>query len=478
TLELTVENKGQVAAPFPLVVQRDTQVLQTHWIDGFTGRKTIELPLAERATHVHIDPDHTTLDLYRHDNLMRTRGILRKARPLRPSLLWHLESDEYAFVNWVPVLSWDRYDGLMPGLGLYNAIDPPRPYEWQLVPQWSVRQHELVGMARLQRHWWWRSGPVRQLTLGWSGRTYHYFENAAWQYTLRYARQGLFLRLAFRQKPPTSLFRHQLDAAWTWIHEEQARFDTLGNFTGKAWARRPVARLVWTGSNRRPINPWSLQLGLEGSRLDYFQQTHRYVRLWLEGRFAYTYASKRHLAARLFVGTFLHNTAAQRGFILPGAWNLTAQGFNDYAYDRFFADRWADSGLWSRQIAMAEGGMKVALGPAYLQGQSNRLVVALNLEADLPKKLPLGLAIKPYFDLGYYEGAGIFQPDDWRDNLWWQGGLMLDMLGKQLKLYLPLINSDNLEMLYDQSGRSTVWSRLVWTVPFETYDPWRLREEF
>ncbi len=474
-LELTIANRGRVAAPFPLALYRDTTLLQTHWFDGFTGRQTLTLPLAAGATRVVLDPDHATLDLYRHDNAMRISGLLRKARPLRPVLLWQLESDKYGLVNALPVLSWDRYDGLMPGLLLYNNIVPHRRWEWQLVPQWSVRQGELVGMARLQRHWWWRSGPVRQLTLGWSGRTYHYFDNPAWSYTLRYARQGVFLRLAFRQMQPTS-FRHQLEASWRWIHEEQARFDTLGSFTGKELAQRPVARLLWKGRNERPVNPWQMQAGLEGSRLDYFGQQHRYVRLWLEGRFAYTYDSGRHISARFFVGGFLHNTAARRGFILPGAWNLTAQGFNDYAYDRFFAGRYEGDGIWLRQIALAEGGMKVALGPAYLQGQSNRLVVALNLEADLPKDLPLGLGLKPYFDIGYFEGAGIFQPDDWRDNLWWQGGVALNLFGKQLRLFLPLVNSDNLEFLYDQSGRSRLWSRLVWTVPFESYDPWRIRE--
>ncbi len=476
TLELTLVNKGRVAAPFPLGLYRDTTALQLHWLDGFTGRKTVALPLAAEATRLVIDPDYSTLDLYRHDNAMRIRGLWRKARPLRLVPLWQLESDEHVLINWIPALSWARYDGLMPGLLLYNSLLPHRKWEWQLVPQWSLRQRTLAGMGRLQRHLWWRSGPLRALTVGWTGRTYHFLENAAFDYALRYGRHGPFVQFTFRQKTPYAA-RHRLEASWTWLHAEQARFDTLGNFLGTGWQRRPLARVVWHSWMKRAINPWSLQLGLEGSRLDYYGQRHSYLRLWLEGRYAYTYASQRHLSLRFFAGAFPHNTAARRGFILPGAWNLTAQGFNDYAFDRLFAGRYEGQGVWSRQIALAEGGMKVALGPAYLQGQSNRLVWALNVEADLPRDLPLRLQLKPYFDMGYYEGAGIFQSDNWRDNLWWQGGVALYLLGEQLRLFLPLINSDNLRMLYDHSGRSSIWSRLVWAVPFEQYDPWQWRAE-
>lgn|GEM_PF-4074849 len=74
---------------------RDTAVLYVKWFDGFTGRPTYTLPFVPSATHVVIDPHYQTLDLYVHNNTMRTRGVLKKLESLRPKLLAGFESNRH-----------------------------------------------------------------------------------------------------------------------------------------------------------------------------------------------------------------------------------------------------------------------------------------------------------------------------------------------------------------------------------------------
>lgn len=65
-------------------------------------------------------------------------------------------------------------------------------------------------------------------------------------------------------------------------------------------------------------------------------------------------------------------------------------------------------------------------------------MLALNLKADLPLRLPLGLPIKPYFDLGYFDDAtslGKDRPSN--EQLLWSGGLMFQFFNSGLEVYFP-----------------------------------------
>jgi len=369
------------------------------------------------------------------------------------------------------VLSANVVDGITPGVLWYNALVPWRKWEWQLLSQWSMKRNTPIGVAQLVRHWSWPTGMWQQLSLSGSVRTYHFRADDQLQYVLRYARYGLQLRARFRTHPQ-SLFVHRATATFWRLSEQAPTLDSTGAYMGKQWQRRPLWRVEWY-TQRATLNSWSVEVGLEGSRLRYLGAEHRYGRMWAAMQYSYTYAPWRSIDLRFFIGGFFKNTAAGGGFLLPGAWNLSVQGFNDYGYEQLFVGRWQVQGIWSRQIALTEGAMKTALGPAYLQGRSNGLLWSLNLVAALPKDLPAGIVLKPWFDVGYYQRVGLFASDAWRDNLWWQGGVSL--FDATLKVYLPLINAPRLEALYDQDGRQALWARISWALSLQHHDPWYAR---
>ncbi|MBK6619416.1 MAG: hypothetical protein IPG32_00510 [Saprospirales bacterium] len=61
------------------------------------------------------------------------------------------------------------------------------------------------------------------------------------------------------------------------------------------------------------------------------------------------------------MGYHLVNTIRDAGFIGPGAFNLTGQGYrghDDYKYDEFYFGRNDNSGPFARQVTLRDGGLK------------------------------------------------------------------------------------------------------------------------
>jgi hypothetical protein len=106
--------------------------------------------------------------------------------------------------------------------------------------------------------------------------------------------------------------------------------------------------------------------------------------------------------------------------------------------------------------------MKIILPSGYETGigYSNSFIGALNLKFDAPIDLPLGLNLRPYLDLGYYDDtrpSGVRPtyktPDGeerFSDSYLISGGLSLE-IGDYFGVYIPLYFSGS---EFDQNGLS------------------------
>jgi len=183
------------------------------------------------------------------------------------------------------------------------------------------------------------------------------------------------------------------------------------------------------------------------------------------------YHPKRRLSARLFAGYFLVNSRRNAGTVSDnlarGSFALNPQGFNDYRFDQLFFGRSDNQGIWAQQVSQNEGGFKNAFGAPYRTqiGNSNNFILALNLRADLPFRLPLGLPIKPWFDLGYYDDATpAGQNLLLRDQLLWSGGLMLSVLDGRFEVYFPLVQAKPLRDVYADYANGNYARRITWSI--------------
>lgn len=483
--ELTLCNRGEIAGPVPVVGLRPDGA-DTVWYEGFKGCQQVSFPAGNFEQFI-IDPAHVTLDIYRKNNHYRPHKLLPRMEPLKLRLAGVLEDSRYTTLNFFPLLGANAYDGAMFGLLYHNGMIPARHFNIRLAGFYGRRSGYTPYMASVEYRHFPKNGKWQELALGVSTKSFskNFLDNlrtvdGTTSVYQQYRRLMPYLRAEWKRSPTSTLSQTFLLRSLA-IANENIRFEqdsTGAHFTGSTFETQWIHELAWSLGNERALNPWRLTVSVEQSQFDdSFGQRQHYVRTSLEWLSAYTYDQNRKLNFRLFVGAFAYNSLRNRGFIGPSAFNLTAQGFNDYHYDEFFFGRSKFEGLLSQQISQREGGMKVALGSTFSEGRSNDFIVAINLWSDLPQDLPGKLPIRPYFDIGYYSdkrpiSAGL----NFADQLWWQGGFSLGNRQGTLALYFPVVSSRNVNDLYDGSGRNTFWKRIVFTLDLRVLNPWHLVE--
>lgn len=437
SLFLHLKNKGEIDAPFFIGANKMEESINGRWVEGFYGKKVVSFPVADYEKIV-IDPDRRLLDINRKNNSVFPGRIFPKKGPLKISPLPQIEDDKRTQLFLSPLYGWNQYDGHQPGLALYNQTFPAKKLEYQLAPLWGTKSGNLGGLACLTYHIRPRT-KVKDIALGMDYKGFSFFENEALDYRLGYRRWMPSAKMEIIPDLSTGL-THRLQWRSIYLEQEEAIFMD-GIFFEKKWTSNWIHELSYELSNEQQLHPFTLSLALEQQSYRLFGQMENAVKASFTFNKQWAYQENRAVDLRFFFGMFLQNTRRKAGLILPNAFNLISQGYNDYRYDELYFGRNENDGILSQQISERDGGFKTPIGAGFPLGRSNNLIVSLNLKADLP----FSSIFRPFLDIGYFDNTlpgG--QNASFNDQLLYSGGLAVELWETRLGIYLPFFNSQNL----------------------------------
>jgi len=471
--KVTITNKGDIAGPFTLSGSKNGKIVQSQWYEGFEGEQSVDFPEGD-YDEIVIDAERITLDVNRKNNHIKTAGVFRKIEPLKLSFISAPENDKQTHLFWSPVFAWNNYDKFMLGLGFHNYGFPFKKFQFLAAPLYSFATKDIIGVADLQWHLYPKTTALQRVTLGLSGRMFHFDRNFQDGYYLKYARLVPSINFELGKKQASNFYQN-IQWRTIWLNTQFSQRDDEGKYVGTNWDENFIHELNYLGENRRKLNPFSLNVILEQQSYNDIRGKQNYLKASLEWKSSFTYAEDKNFDVRIFGGAFLDNTRRKAGNVALGAFNLTSQGLNDYRFDDYYFGRRETEGIRSQQVTIREGGMKNVIGSGFSLGRSNNYIVALNFKTDLPMRLPLNLPLKPYFDIGYFDNA---QPtgeeDTIKDQLLWSGGIMLEAIDDVFAIYFPLINSKNIQDRYKERGNYQ--TRITFTINLRKLNPVRLLE--
>jgi hypothetical protein len=465
--EISVKQKGDLVAPFPVTALKDGKPVQTTWFQP--GEKVVFQNV--EADAFCIDYEHVTLDVHRQNNLMRTQGFLPGLEPIQLKWLNVFQNPTRSTLGILPWVGWNNYDKTMLGLLLYNAPVPFRHLQYYIAPGYGTASGALTGLADV-RYKFFPGGVFPKITVGVSAKTFHYNYNAGFDYREKMMRLVPQIRLELADNSLS--FRHFVNFRTIFLDLEEGQFDASG-FTGKTQVKTTIFETRYEARQKRSPNPWEFKATVENSSnyRSIFGEKAPYVRGSLEWRQEFYYQPKRRISARFFAGTFLKNAQRNRP-VEPNAFTLNPQGFNDYKFDQVFFARNALSGVFSRQVTQTDGGFKGAFGAPFasLTGNSNNYLLAMNLKADLPQRLPFGIHIRPYFDLGYFDDATLIGQDRPRsEQLLWSGGFALEFFKGAFEFYLPVVSAKPLKDRYAEQRDGNYLRNISWSIRIPVREP-------
>jgi hypothetical protein len=466
--ELNIQNKGDLDAPFTITAYRKgEEVFQQWYPEGTSGAVQTEVPEADAFT---IDAGFLTQDVCRKNNTRRTRGLFPGFEPIKIKNLAFFENGSKSTLGVLPWVGWNRYDNTQVGLVLYNPPLPGGRFQYFLAPGYGMGSRRLTGLADI-RYSFYPGGLLQKITAGLSAKTFTYRDYKTLGFQASFYRIVPELRLELRDRSLS--FRHWINLRLLQGNTEGPAFDTTFVLEGKKWRANNYFEVRYELTQKKQPNPYKLTLAIEHQ----LASAPGYWRGTLEWRQKMAYKQGRYVGVRFFAGYFLQNLNRNRG-VQPYALTLNPQGFNDYRFDQLFFGRSETEGLLSRQVSQTDGGFKNAFGAPFagVLGNSNNFILALNLKADLPQRLPFGLPLKPWFDIGYFDDAtalGANRP--LKEQLLWSGGMMLEILKGTVEIYFPLVNARPIRDRYCEQSGGTNGSALFCGGNYLKWISWSIR---
>lgn len=461
-LIVSVKNKGEVAAPFPIsAIQNDTVIVETQWYEGFRGTQELTFPSGSYDRLV-LDAQRITLDIDSENNSARTTGIFKTLHT--PSLKFgaSLNSLDKPTLYFLPALGWNDYDKMMLGLAFYNRTAFSKPLEFALVPMYSFRSGDLVGIGSIKYNFFPHSSLFQRITLEVGGRTFNYGFDNHYKYFNKFYKLAPKIEVEFANTATSSL-THTLSYRYVNIWQEYGvgvNRDSLFFRTEKN--NYQVHEVQYVLEKESALTPMNLSFTAH--------QGKGFTKLFAHLQQDFSYAQPRKkLELHAFAGVFANFDAkeVEAGLVSLQLSGITGPSITqrDYLFDEVLLARsvsTSSSNFFARQIYYRDANLKTLSNV----GASTDWMLGLGLRTTIPGPLP----VRPYVDAAIAPGA--FYEDD--ISFIYSAGVALPIVPDVLEIYFPILESDTITEGSVYQIRESFWDRISFRINFTKLNPFNL----
>lgn len=444
-VDIRVRNKSSIAAPVQLVVAGKDKVTYV-WIPPFEKTAKVENVAAADWTSIKVSDDIP--DAKTDNNKYRRYALFHKFRlAVRPfNSLTRSYSDKF-FIS--PALGRNEYDGFMAGLLIHDLTFPENRFRFAFAPLYGTKSNNLVGAASVG-YIWYPENLFKEVMLQADAKSFDYATtdfNVTSPLYARYTKVAPSLTFTFNEHNSLSPVTRELTLKAYSINEEHFNIsgDSMSVPTLSS-EQKTYALLRYKHTNSRTYNPFDYSFEA--------QMGEDFTKLGAEMHVRIDYFRKgKALHVRAYAGKFIASNSnpavAQRYYL-----NSTYTGVNDYLYDGTYFGRTSTEGITAQQVSVQEGGLKIPTQNTI--GRSDNYMLALNLNSDLPIKLPIRL----FFDICTYSDPT--ETTGTNNKVLFDGGVQLALLSDRVTINFPLIMSDNLNnYLKNTYGNSNAIGRSI-----------------
>ena len=410
SLYVTLKNKTGTDVPISLFGLRNDTVVSKYWFPSVKGEEEIVIPRNFEKKLV-LNYDQNIPEFNQRDNWKSLKGFFASNKKLKFQFFKDTEDPYYNQVFYMPVLTFNIYDGLTPGIRLTNKTLLEKPFVWDVSPSYGLREKSLVGRARLNyRHYHKKSGHyITNYSLG--GNTFHFQENS------RYTTITPSIILGWRPDDLISNKRQAFLARYVNVFRDVD--PSLDLETDPDYS---VLNLRYNHSNNGIIEYFSWFV--DG------QYAANFTKLAFELDYRKLFQNNIQFNFRIFAGKFLRNETDSDFF------SFALDRPTDYLFDYGYIGRSEDSGFWSQQIIIAEGGFKSILPDPF----ANDWIATTNTSMSIWRW------IEAYGDLGFLRNRG----DNAR--FVYGTGIRLNLVTDYFELYFPVYSNNGWEIAQPNYG--------------------------
>jgi hypothetical protein len=410
SISIRLSNKGETDVPLPVYGLSGKKIVFSQWIDH-PETDTTYVFRRNGADKIVINYEGIVPEYNRKDN-SRTLKPGHLNTPLKFMFFKDLEDPDARRVLYVPTANYNLYDGLMPGLRLYNKTFLDKPFNYDFNPAYATLTRSFVGSGSFTYNQYLRHGNLYYIRYYANARYFHYTPDAT------YLKFSPSIRLNFREADFRDNRRKSLLAREVIVNREQTSYVATGD-------NRDYKVFDMRYSDFQSEAARSLGYSVD------FQSASNFGKAIFEGNFRRVFADNRAIDLRLYAGTFLYNRTSDDYF------SFALDRPTDYLFDYEYYGRSESTGLFSQQLIVSEGGFKSRLDTPF----ANQWITTLNA----------GVNIWNWIEA--YADAGLMKNRHTDARFLYDSGIRLNLVPDYFELYFPVYSSNGWEFQNDYGKR-------------------------
>jgi hypothetical protein len=399
SLDVTILNKRNNILPVSIYgSNKKDSLLFKKWSEPIDSIGIITVP-AKDLKQLELNQEGLIAEFNRRNNIKRFGSLFN--RPIQFRLFQDAQDHRYNQIFLMPVFKYNLYDGFTTGIKLYNKTLLPKGIHYKLEPQYGFKSKTIIGSGSVQYTNQFDRGKLRNMRYGISGNYYSYDDG------LFYRRFTPFMTFAFRNED---------------IRNNEKQFINLRNVNVD---RDPnpnnpdqdpnysVFNASYVYSNPNLINYYR-------GVADY-QISSKFSKISLTFDYRKLFKSNRQINIRVFAGAFLFNDTKESDDFFSFALDRPT----DYLFDYDYYGRSEDTGLFSQQLIVAEGGFKSNLEPDF----ANSWMTTINASTNIWRWILI------------YGDAGLVHNTNSGTKAVYDSGIRINLVQDYFELYFPMYSS-------------------------------------
>ena len=416
SVEITIKNKRNITTPVLLYGLKDKEIKYKKWFTNIKTSKTVTIPKRDfnkvSLNYENIYPELNTLDNW----ASLENKIFNK--PLKFTLVKDIQNPYYTQVFYQPEVSYNFYNGLILGVKLHNKPLIKRNFEFKLSPSYATKSNTVIGNFSILYNQYFERTKIQKIMYGVAGQTLDYAPNLSYTSLVPYA------NIVFKRKSLRDATSEFITAKLVHIDKEIAATEIRTDQDNYS-----VFSLSYNYINPDIIQEFRYNFSLEVA--------DKFSKAAVDLRYRSLSTSDTQLDFRFFAGAFFNNKTEGDYF------SFGLDRANDYLFQLNYIGRSEDTGFFSQQYIIAEGGFKSVLPTRF----ANQYMFAFNSSFGLWKWMEL------YSDVAFLKNKNnpiYFGYDN---------GVRFNFVHNILEVYFPLYSNNGWEISqkgYPQKIRFTL----------------------
>lgn len=404
SVTFNLKNKRKNDMPISLFLMDEDSIVSKLWVENVKDKKSITLP-RKGVSKLVLNYDYKVPELNLRNNSQSIKGLMINSKPWQVKLIKDLEDPLFNQLFIMPIIEYRNiYDGLTLGLKLYNKTVLRKPLSYRIAPQYSINSKTITGSGLFKYMKEIQGKDLYNVSYGISGGYSSFAEDA---FVTRIS-PSIVLRFRdndnFRSNKRSKLTFRYLDISRTQEddHIELTEDPDYGVFN---------IRFSKSNAGLIKFNHFNTD----------FQLSKDFGKLAVMYEYRKLTENNRQFNLRFFAGTFLYNNTDSTSDYFSFALDRPS----DYLFDYDYLGRSEDTGLFSQQIIIAEGGFKSMMPTEY----ANQWMTTLNGSASIWKY------VEAYGDIGFIKNKGF------KSEFVYDAGIRLNLLTDYFELYFPVYSN-------------------------------------